>query len=167
MNTELKLFENVCKINDEIIKTKDSITSVVFIIQKGNVETIGLIWRNAEEKEEMRINLLKRIAETKDLIGYILIFDTKMTTMNKEDINKSLVQDAVMRNLFTSKEIIKEIVIYENHKILSKKIIKSKRDKKEELGLKDRWDFWGDSEMEDKIVNDYNKFKLNNKEKYK
>lgn len=161
----LKIYKNFKEANDKIIKEGKSILPFCFMIDENNkIEIIILRFSNAYEKEKEKDILLKYLATNK-IKGYILILDTKMTLIDLKT-NKNVVNDVVVRSLYTSKETIREFVVYEKKKIIKKLDINGMNMKYDEWGL---WDkkYDENNEEDKKIVENYQKFKDENKEKYK
>jgi len=163
MNKEIKLkYKQICEANDVLIKTCDNILPMGFIVLKNKqLKLFSPIFKNHEEKLMLR-ELLKKFLINHEMLGYILIFDTKMTKMY---IDKTpIVHNAIIRNLYTPKEKISEAVIYKDKKIIEKMKLPSER-----KDVNDEWDLWNDGsgidDSEEKNK-EYNKFREENKELY-
>jgi len=168
MNTQklIQLYEELSKTNDKMLKQYgDGITPMCFIISKDfSISIIGMIFKNNEEKLKMRYALMK-IISSQQIFGYILMIDTKMTFKDKD---KAIVQDAVMRTLYTPKGVLKRQVVI--HK--GKNIIETKDLSKEMANMTDEFNYWGKhfdfTDEKDKEINEwYQDFKEKNPELYK
>jgi hypothetical protein len=181
-NNLRKTFENLCKVNDLIIEDKNrkgGLLPTCFIIRDdgkgGNkIEIIGFPFQSYQEKIIMKNYLMKMIL-SKDMEGYILFLDVKMTIMDKNN-NVVKVHDAVMRSLCSPKLRIKEIVIYdeEKRKIIQKTKALDTDDKKEPKYTNhvDEWDLYAqhfeeDDKEWDKKNEKYQQYKKDNPDKYK
>ena len=157
----LKIFKNICKANDFIIKNNDNIIPMCFMIGENYAITqMVIIFKNHKEKIIMK-NKIKEILINSKIKGYIFLSDTVLTQMNKGE--KPTVQDCVVRTLYTPKGSKKEFVFHKNKKILEIKKI-------EDFGMEmqDEWDLWGKGvEISEKDLEKYKKFKEENKELYK
>lgn len=159
----MKLFKNLCKANDKIIKKeKNSFLPICVLVKKNNhIEIMGMMFRNSDEKEIMKQGILKYIAN-QEIKAYILILDTKMTTLEKT--NERIVQDASVRTIYTPKGKYTEVVNYKDGKILD--TLKIRDDKT----MKSYWDLWNINPEytaeEEKAQEDYWKFKREHKELY-
>jgi len=101
---------------------------------------------------------------SKDVIGYMIIFDTYMTSLDKKTGERE-VFDVIVRNLYTPKKAILEFVKYKDNKIVE--VIDMSKDE-----AMDEWNFWGKGfdENDEKLVKEnkeYQKFKEENPEKFK
>ena len=161
----LKIFKEICEINNGLIKKVDEIAPMCFLIKRDyNLTPILFKFGNHEEKIKLK-NALKNFIIKQDILGYILIFDVKMTEVDTKGKKKPKVVDAVTRTLYTPKEKVMEIVKYRNKKIL-KTMKPTKKDMKKS---QDEWDIWGkgiDEGELDKAGFDYGKFKMENPELY-
>ena len=161
----LRIYKDICKINDDQIRKLDEICPMCFLIGRDhNVTPIIFKFGGHDEKIMMRKKLKQFIIKL-DILGYILIFDTKMTMVDKKGKDPTKVVDAIVRTLYTPKEKMMEIVTYKNKKIL-KTIRINKRDAKK---TQDEWDLWGkgvDETTMKKDGFDYGKFKRENPELY-
>ena len=161
----LKIYREICEINNGLIKKVDEIAPMCLLIKRDyNLIPILFKFRNHDEKIRMK-NVLKNFIIKQDILGYILIFDVKMTEVDTKGKKKPKVVDAVIRSLYTPGEKMTEIVKYRNKKIL-KTIKPNKKDMKKS---QDEWDIWGkgiDLEELKKGKFDYGKFKRENPELY-
>ncbi len=159
----LRIYRDICKINDDQITKMDEIHPMCFLIKKDyNITPVLFAFNGHDEKVRMRKQLKKFIVE-QDILGYILIMDTKMTMIDKKGKDPPKVTDAIIRTLYTPKEKKMEMVIYKDHKIT--KIMRP--NKKDTKKTQDEWDLWGKGiEWDDKTSKDYHKFKMDNKELY-
>lgn len=164
MNSKiLRIYRDVCKVNDDLIKKGDSIYPMCFLIKKDyNLTPIVFMFKDQDEKVEMR-SQLKNFIVKQDICGYILTFDTKMTVIDKKGKKPIEVVDTIIRTLYTPKEKVMEMVTYKDKKIIKKMKLTKKDTKK----TQDEWDLWGkglDGSLEKEF--DYHKFKMENKELY-
>jgi hypothetical protein len=186
-NKQLReLFEDFSKVSDKIIedKKRKGIQAVCIILEKNENEDendcnkilVPLSYMNYQEKVETR-NSLFRIIMEKKIEGYILVQDAKMTIIDKKEPTKEpIVQDVVLRGLYSNKLKIKEAVIYDDKKriILEKNKLLDNEDKKitkELKGVIDEWDIYGewwdkDNTEHKKFMEDYIKFKKENPDKF-
>ncbi|HDY68266.1 hypothetical protein LCGC14_0862770 [marine sediment metagenome] len=161
----LRIYKDVCKINDDLIKKGGEIHPMCFLIKKNyNLTPIIFMFKDQDEKVEMR-KQLKNFIVKQDICGYILIFDTKMTMIDKKGKKPPEVVDAIVRTLYTPGEKKMEMLTYKD-----KKIIKTiKLNKKDIKKTQDEWDLWGKGFDETTIKKggfDYRKFKRENPELY-
>ena len=160
----LRIYKDICKINDDLIRKTDSIAPMCFLIKKDyNLIPVLCKFSDHDEKIALRKKLKQFILKL-DILGYIIIFDTKMTMIDKKGKDPPKVVDAIIRTLYTPKEKKMEMVIYKDHKI-TKTIRLSKKDTRK---TQDEWDLWGkgiDHDSLDKEF-DYHKFKMENKGLY-
>ena len=161
----LRIYRDICKINDDMIRKVDEVCPMCFLIQK-NYNLVPIIFKfdNQDEKIKLR-KVLKDFILKQDILGYILIFDTKMTMVDKKGKNPPKVTDAIVRTLYTPAEKKMEMVIYKDKKI-TKTIKLSKKDVKK---TQDEWDLWREGVDESSMKKDgfdYHKFKMENKELY-
>jgi hypothetical protein len=155
-NKELiKTFDDISKQNDKMIEQYDEITPVCFLIYKDKVNLIGMSFESYEQKVVMR-NILKKMIVSQKILGYILIFDARMTSKNIKT-EKVEVVDAVIRALYTPKGVLKrQFVIHENKKIIKIQEIENPD------RMRDEWDIWSDynSDEDDEETNKwYQEFK--------
>ena len=159
----LKIYKEICEINNGLIKKVDEIAPQCFLIKRDyNITPILFEFKNHDEKIKLR-NVLKNFIIKQDICGYILIFDTKMTEVDPKGKKKPKVVDAVTRTLYTPREKVMEIVKYRNKRILKT----TKINMKEKNKMKDEWDIWRegiDTEELKKGGFDYGKFKEENPE---
>ena len=159
----LKIYREICGINDDMIKKVDSIAPMCFLIKRDyNLIPVLCEFKDHDEKIMLR-KKLKQLILKMDIFGYIIIFDTKMTMVDKKGKDPPKVVDAIVRTLYTPKEKKMEMVIYKDKKI-TKTMRLSKKDTKK---TQDEWDLWGkglDGSLEKEF--DYHKFKMENKELY-
>ena len=159
----LKIYKEICDINNDMIKKLDEISPMCFLIKRDyNLIPVLCEFRDHDEKIMLRKKLKQFILKL-DVLGYIIIFDTKMTMIDKKGKDPPKVVDAIIRTLYTPKEKKIEMVIYKDHKI-TKTMRLSKKDTKK---TQDEWDLWGkglDGSLEKEF--DYHKFKMENKELY-
>ena len=161
INPELiKKFKKICEVSDGIIKSFEKTASICFIFSKNKkFDVIPLGFKTAEQKENLRLNLMQQLAK-KDLSGYILIFDATCTILDKETGYRE-VSDAITRTLYTQKDRLQEIVFYKNKKIIKKQKFKTKN-------VFDNWDLWNNGlKYNDKNDAAYQKYKKENPELYK
>jgi hypothetical protein len=124
----LRIWNNIRKSNDEIIKTQKSIANICVIIKKDySIEILALIWDSSDSKEKMKEFLRKKLIN-EYMKGYILIFDATMTRMNPD--KEPQVCDAVVRQFYTSKETFVEAIIYKNKKIIERINMNPSKNKK-------------------------------------
>jgi hypothetical protein len=174
-----KDFTSFGEVNDKIIenKARKGIMNVAIILNKYlNPEIISLNFKDYNEKMMIK-EALKQIVANKEVNGYITIFDTKITKINKKTNNYEEVQDCVVRSLCSPALNIKEIIIYDEktRKIISKEILcdSDLPEHKEILEkMRDEWNLWGipfDNENKEdiKMQKEYSKFKRENPEKYR
>lgn len=166
----LNIFKDICEGNDEIIKTKDEVMPMCFLIGRNyKVVAMAFTFADQEEKTILR-DKIKGLLLRANIKGYILVMDAKMTMIDKKK-KKTIVTDVILRNLYTAKEVRREWVTYKNKKIISKQkfpIDKRKKTKKFP-SMQDEWDLWGegvDGKAMKKEGFDYYKFKMDNKELY-
>lgn len=167
MKTDKKLieiYEELSKVNDSNIEEfGNDITPMCFIIDKNfNMKILTIIMRNYEEKKRMQVLIMKIISSI-NLLGYIIMADTKMTKINLKT-EETEVKDAVIRNLYTPKGVLRmESIIHKDKKIIKKEKIDIKKLKNNV----DEWNLWGKhfdlTNEEDKKINDwYQNFKSKN-----
>jgi hypothetical protein len=142
----LKLFEQVCEVNDQMIQTTKVIPMAIIIYENKPASIIGMVFRDGLQKIKMRNGLKKLIAE-QDCKAYILIMDTLMTTIDQKT-KKHEVKDAIIRQLYTPKEKIMEAVFYKDRQILEKKRFTDD----ETMVFASEWDLWNTTPFDDFIV---------------
>ena len=156
----LAVFDNLCCQNNVIIETQDDIVPVCFIVKDQTIEVISFIFRNSIEKEIMKAKL-KQYVLSKKIDGYMLIFDTKATSIH--ETGQSIVQDCVMRALYTPKESVSNFAFYKNHNITE--IIKRSSSYGEDY--QDEWNVWGEGIAFNSPINEkYQNFKSQHKDLY-
>ena len=160
----MEIYEELKKKNTQIITEGDKVAPFGFLIGKNyKVAIIGLEFGNADEKARVREKFRKMVL-SRDVVGYIIIFDTYMTKLDKKTGERE-VFDVVIRNLYTPKEAVLEFVKYKDNKIVE--VIDMSKDE-----AMDEWNFWGKGfdENDEKLVKEnkeYQKFKEENPEKFK
>jgi len=159
----IKLYNDICKKNDEEIKNKVEFMPVCILIKKDYaIDIIGFSFNNQDEKVKMR-EILKQFVAMQDIKGYILIQDAKVTQVN-QDTERS-VSDVAMRQLFTPKFAISRMQLYNPNGTFGEKI--EMTDRKD---MRNEWDLWNEVEQEedyDKYNKEYNKYKQEHPELYK
>lgn len=162
----IKLFEDLSKENDKIIKIGQDVKPVCFIILEDySIQIIMMLWKNSQEKEVLRERVMSHILNQK-IKGYIIFIDTKLTILDKES-DKRIVKDCVLRTLYTPKEMKREFVFYEKNKITGRQFMGNEMRK---LGT-DEFDLFGkhfdeNNEEMRKMNESYQKFKLENPDKF-
>ena len=140
----MKLFNGICECNDTLIQTKDSIVPILAISVKDKVQIIAMVWNNNEEKEQMRNKMLKFLANQEGLDGYIFLADCYLKKIRR-DGDKIMIgkteSEAIVRNAYTSKEKISEVVRYKDKKIISKETTVGREQ------ATDGWDLWNNDEL--------------------
>ena len=165
MNKKItEIYNEIRRKNNQIIEEGKKVAPFGFIIGKNyKVAVIGFNFENSKEKALMR-EAFKRMVLSKDVIGYMIIFDTYMTSLDKKTGERE-VFDVIVRNLYTPKKAILEFVKYKDNKIVE--VIDMSKDE-----AMDEWNFWGKGfdENDEKLVKEnkeYQKFKEENPEKFK
>ena len=160
----MKLYEDFCKKNDEEIKNKESFMPVCITIDKDySLGIIAFTFDDQDQKIKMR-ETLKQFVAMRDIKGYILIQDAKVTQVHQETGERK-VSDVAMRQLFTPKFAISRMQLYNPDGTFGEKI--ELTDRKE---MNNNWDLWNEVEQEkdyDKHNEEYNKYKQEHPELYK
>lgn len=167
MKTEVKkVFEGLCRANDEILQRED-VVPICFVINANGIQPIVLDY--SKGKDDVR-NGVKRMLAMSKLLGYVIITDCKMTIIDRSTGKAKSVQDAVMRTLYTTQGAVRNIVIYDGktRKIISTEEFVLPRDEHSF----DEWDLWGGSmngenKEHQKIYEWYNKIRDENPQEYK
>ena len=163
----LEIFESIKKENNDFIRKGQDIRPFIYVIDKNyRMQVVILIFKGREEKDFVRKQILKIIANKENMLGYISVFDTKLTKRNKKT-EEVQVTDAILVTLYTSKEKIMEMIEYKDGKIIKKHIIKGRK-----KGMIDEWDFWGEKfdEFDEKSIKElkeYQRYKDEHKNLYK
>ena len=159
-----ELMGNIDKQNKEEIKKGNRINPMCFIINKKNELTLlSMMFENSSQKQMMK-RVVKNFIINQSIKGYIMVFDCRMTIMDKKDKTKANVLDVVMTNLYTAKEKKVKMFCYKDKKILTTpKEIKDATSGFDNREGQDDWDLWGKPiEMNGKEVEEYNEFKKAN-----
>jgi len=163
MEKIMKIYNDLKESNNELIESGNKIFPLGFIIEKDyKIKIVSLSFRNGMEKDFMR-EAFKAIVLNSETIGYVIILDTYMTTIDTIT-NEKEVYDTVIRNLYTPKKSILDFVKCKDNKIVEVMDMTGM-----EEGT-DEWNFWGrrDRSKEFEKANaDYQKFKKDNPDKYK
>jgi hypothetical protein len=162
----IKIFDEMCKKNDEEIKSgKSSFMPICAIVKEDyKIILISFGFNGDEEKQKMK-NTLKSFIAMQKLKGYILIQDGKVTKYNP-DMSVAEVSDVAMRCLYTPQFSISKMQFYKNGE-LGELITHDKREE-----MRNEWDLWGrgfeeDDEVANEINKKYNEYKDEHPELYK
>ena len=135
VRTEYERMKKMCK---EWIGMEGEIPATCIILQKDKGTIADIRFQNNTQKEIVRQKLMQRLAETEDLLGYMLIFDVFVSEENKKTKEMKKV-DALVVSAYTAKD--KEVcVIKYKGKELDKEEMKTRGRNKGEW---DNWDLWG------------------------
>lgn len=159
-------FENVCNVNEELVKENgDDLIPILITLSTDRPNKIFAIpFKDYEEKQKVKEIIWKLLLNTPGLEGYIMIVAAKITLIDKLNTNKYEIKDAIIRTLYSPKKKYVDILIHEDKKIVD-------RWNKEEVNRaedSDDFDIWGKKvDMDNVIIDKYNKIKEDNKEEYK
>jgi len=162
----MKLYNNLSKTNNKIIESGQSAVPIAaFMVkrsEKPEVIICAIPMQGNNQKVIMR-DMIKKIAvKIEDMIGYIVMIDSKMTIFTKDNEPKE-VMDVVLRVAYTQTEKFAQFVPYKDKVILTNKIqtMKGRQD------TFDKWDVWNEGKTNEKIEEKYEEYKKQNPELYK
>jgi hypothetical protein len=158
-----KIWELVIKMNKTFIQSKASFTPVCFIIHEDYSLGINMMIFNDSKSKEKVKQQIKKLIVSQRIKGYILCMDAKLTTMKTEKNKVESVSDALVHNLFTPKEKICHVIIYDKDKKFTDEY------EKDEGELVSDWDIWNYQERDEnekKMTKDYLDYKSKNPDKF-
>ena len=165
----LKIFDIFVKANLQFLERYKHITCAIIIIKKDySLINMILIWKNSEEKELMREKIKEFIINQK-IKGYCFVSDGKLTKMMDSDVK---VIDVLINSLYTPKGKINRFFQH-NGKGKDLKEIEEYNKKEFQDNFNSEWDLFSSEysdetdEKKKKIMDDYNKYKQEHKDKYK
>jgi len=159
-----QVWEAIIETNKKYLQTHDGFTPVCFLITPNyHIETMMMVFNNNQAKEIMK-QKIKKVILSKRLRGYILCMDTKITEINMTTGNMEQVSDALIHNLFTPKESIVHVIVYDP---TTKEITKEYEENQKIVSDWNVWDYEKRTKEQEKIVQDYFDFKEKNPDKYK
>lgn len=154
------------RMSQDILNKGDEVMPMCLIFKKdGNIEIIGMHFEGETSKEKMR-NELKKYILNKEIDKYVVVFDAKMTAMDKDDKkSKPIVTDVILVGIYTAKEkLMKSFPYSEDKKLKDNEEVIVMTDRK---GTHDSWDIWGEEMPYDADTNlEYQKLKRENRGLY-
>ena len=158
----IQTFNRICKANRDVIGEGKKVVPVCILIGKKDIVPIFFQFKTHDEKVKIRNNLKQQIIK-RNIKGYIMCFDTKLTKIDTKGKKKPEVLDCIVNTLYTPKEKRVEMMTYKGKKILG-----TKRLTKEDTSkMKDEWDLWREGVPSTWLEGDaYHKFNMRNKELY-
>lgn len=169
-----EFFNEQDKVSDKMIESFKDFLNVCCLLKKDDKdfitgEVIGLKFRTYDEKEKIREHLKKYIL-SKQIIGYVLCLDTKLTIMDKTNKKEPVVKDGVMKILCSPYLRIQKCSVYDNE---TRQIIERQElldtDKDDSYKVFSEWDLYGEygNNDDNKEIDKYEKFKKDNPHLYK
>jgi hypothetical protein len=157
-------FERWSKFNRDYLQRKKRFTACVYMIGKDDKRSIMMvIFKNADQKVFMR-NMIKLMALT-NAKAYFFASDTKLTRMER-DGSEPKVYDALVQLCFTPECSFQKILLHNGE---GKPIKLDEFDGElKNYNVECEWDAWRNPiEINDEIVEKYNKFKKDNPDLFK
>lgn len=171
--TDVKTMENeniikfAKEMSQEILDKGKKVMPMCLLFKKdGNIEIIGMDFEGYEDKEKARTDL-KNYLVGKSIDKYTIIFDAKMTVLNKNGKNVPKVRDIIMISIYTAKDkITRGFPYYEDKQLLENDKDTIKLDGRKDS--KDCWDIWGEEvPFDTKEQKEYQEYKQAHRELYK
>ena len=163
---DISIIENAKRISQKLLDKGEKILPVCMVFNKDKTsEIIGMSFDGGKSKEMMREMLKKQLLQ-KDLEKYVIIFDTKMTTMDKSGRTRK-VQDAIFISIYSPKyKIARGFTYGANRKIKDNEKDVIKIDGRDEKAG-DMWDIWGKGIEESEVQESYINYKKLHPELYR
>lgn len=158
----LEIFNKFVSMDKEMILNKTNFMPMCAIVREGyKVEICMMPFGDARVKEATK-QVLKKVILKEKTFGYFTGMDTKMTIIDKNNPQKFLVKDALVHSLFTPKENLSKICVYEEKD--GKRVF---TEEFEQENITSDWNVWNNAEIEDELNDVYQKIKKQNPKKYK